>query len=154
MTIDEELTQDMKDAMRAKATGTLACVRSVKAKMKETTTAKGFSGEVDDTLWRRVIGGYVKQLEKAIPELEAAGERGKDLVQGYKAEIAYLDKYLPKRLGEAETRALVLATLKKTGVTDPKRVGQVVGAIMKEHKDTVDAGLAKKIAEEILGGAA
>ena len=150
MTIEAELDQELKNAMRAHEAGTVACIRSVKARVKEATTAKGFSGPVDDALYRRVIGSYVKQLKNAFPELEAAGDKGRALLEAYGTEVTYLDRYLPKLLGEAETRALVEKVVADLGATDPKRAGQVMGAVMKLHRESVDPALVKKIVDELL----
>ena len=152
MTIERQLDDDLKSAMRGQEAGKVACIRSVKSKVKEATTAKGFSGPADDALYRRVIVSYVKQLRNALPELEAAGEKGRALVESYSAEIAYLERYLPKLLGEAETRELVKRTIAELGATDPKRSGQVMGAVMKQHRESVDPALVKAIVEESLKG--
>lgn len=151
MSIERSLEDDLKAAMRGKEATTVACIRSVKAKVKEATTAKGFSGPVDDALHRRVIAAYVKQLRNALPELEAAGERGREIREGYEREIAYLERYLPKLLGEAETRALVDQVIAGLGTVDPKRSGQIVGAVMKQHRESVDPALVKRLVEERLG---
>lgn len=152
MSIERALEDDLKNAMRAKDAATVACVRSVKAKVKEATTAKGFSGPVDDALHRRVIAAYVKQLRNALPELEAAGERGREIREGYEKEIAYLDRFLPKLLGEAETQAIVDRVIAGLGTVDPKRAGQVVGAVMKQHRDEVDPTIVKRLVEARLAG--
>lgn len=152
MSIERSLEEDLKGAMRAKDATTVACIRAVKTKVKETTTAKGFSGEVDEALYRRVITAYVKQLRNALPELEAAGERGREIRESYLKEISYLERYLPTLLGEAETRALVEKVIADLGVSDPKRAGQVMGAVMKQHRESVDPALVKRFVDEILAG--
>lgn len=153
MSIEEQLNDDLKNAMRSKAADTVACIRQLKSKVQETVNAKGFSGPVDDALHQKVIASYVKSLEKAIVELQAAGERSKPLCDKYAAEIAYLGKYMPKMMSEAETLALVKKTIAALGVTDPKQAGKVLGALMKEHKGSIDAGLAKGLVEKTLSGA-
>jgi uncharacterized protein YqeY len=150
MAIADELAADLKEAMRRKESGTVACIRFVKSKIQEAVTAKGFRGEADDDLHRRIIASYVKSLQKGIEELEAAGDRGRTLRDQYSAEIAYLERYLPKLLGVEETRDLVRRKLADLGVTDAKRSGQVVGAILKEHKGEVDPALVRRLVEEAL----
>ncbi|MGH7806036.1 MAG: GatB/YqeY domain-containing protein [Candidatus Binatia bacterium] len=153
MTLAEQLDDDLKAAMRAHEAGTVACIRSVKAKVKEATTAKGFTGPVDDALHRRVIVAYVKQLKNALPELEAGGDKGRALIESYGGEIAYLERYLPKLLGRAETTEIVRKVIADTGVTDAKRAGQVMGAVMKQHRESVDPALVKAIVEQLLRSA-
>lgn len=151
MSIERQLDDELKAAMRARDQGKIACIRGVRAKVKEATTAKGFSGPTDDALFQRVIAAYVKQLRNALPELEAAGERGVELRAGYEAEVAYLDAYLPAKLDEASTRKLVDEAIATLGVSDPKRAGQVMGAIMKQHRDSVDPAIVKRLVDEKLG---
>ena len=61
--------------------------------------------------------------------------------------------YLPSLADTATTRAWVEAAIAQSGATDPKQLGAVMGALMKQHKGEVDAGLARKLAEERLSGA-
>jgi uncharacterized protein YqeY len=150
MAIEDELAAELKDAMRRKDSGTVACIRFVKSKIQEAVTAKGFQGRADDELYRRIISSYVKSLQKGIQELEAAGDRSRDLRDQYAAEIVYLERYLPKLLGADETAEIVRGKVAELGVTDPKRSGQVVGAILKEHKGEVDPALVRRLVDEAL----
>ncbi|MEO1174185.1 MAG: GatB/YqeY domain-containing protein, partial [Myxococcota bacterium] len=69
----------------------------------------------------------------------------------YQAEIDMFDQWLPTLLDETATRALVKEALEATGVTDAKLAGKVMGHLMKNHKDQLDPGLAKKLINEELG---
>ena len=151
MTIETDLNQELKDAMRARDQALVACIRQVKSKMQETVNAKEFRGEVDDALYQRVIGSYVKSLQKGIAELEAAGSRGDELRRKYDAEITYLSKFLPELKSEAETRELVRAAIAQSGASDAKQLGKVIGMVVKEHKGQVDAALVREIAQRELG---
>jgi uncharacterized protein YqeY len=153
MTIEAELTDALKDAMRAKDKALIACIRQVKSKIQEAVNAKGFKGEVDDALYQNTIGTYIKSLKKGIEELEAAGPRSDELRASYAAEIAYLDKFLPQLKSEAETRELVKAAIAQGAVTDIKQIGKVMGLVMKDHKGQVDAGLVRTLAEQELSPA-
>lgn len=150
MSIQQKLDDALKTAMRAKETDTVACIRQLKSKVQEATNQPGFKGPVDDALYQQVIGSYAKSLEKGIAEFASAGERGAALVARYKSEIAYLAQYLPKLLGEAETKELVKKALKDLNITDPKQSGKVLGALMKTHRGLIDPGLAKQLAESLL----
>lgn len=152
MSIEEQLNEDLKTAMRSKAADTVACIRQLKSKVQETVNAKDFKGPVDDALHQKVIASYVKSLEKGISELLAAGERSQPLRDKYAAEIAYLGKYMPKMLSEAETLDLVKKAIATLGITDPKQAGKVLGVLMKEHRGSMDTHLAKTLAEKELAG--
>jgi hypothetical protein len=151
MTIEAKLSDALKAAMRAKDKTRIACIRQVKSKIQEAVNAKGFKGEVDDTLYQTTIASYIKSLKKGIEELEAAGARGEELRASYAAEIAYLEPFLPQLKSEEETRELVQAAIARGGVTDVKQIGKVMGMVMKDHKGEVDAGLVRALAEQELG---
>src|SRR6185503_5649150 len=96
----------------------------------ERRTAKGFSGQVDDALVQDVISAYRKSLQKALPEYEKAGERGRAQAEQLRAEIEYLERWLPKGLDEAALRAIVKERLTALNITDAKQVGRLVGDVM------------------------
>src|SRR5438128_8653518 len=101
MSIEQQLTDALTQAIRAKDARTADVVRMLKTRLQERRTAKGFSGEVDDALVLDVIGAYRKQLQKAIGEFEKAGERGAAHVAQLRYEIGFCERYLPKGLGAA-----------------------------------------------------
>jgi len=152
MSIQEDLLAEMKDAMKSRDQSRLDVVRMIRSKVQEATMVSGFSGEVDDALHVQVIGLYCKQMQKAIPDYESQGERGVEMVQKLRQEIEYLSRYLPKKMGEEETRALVTSIVSELGATDRSQMGRVMGMVMKDHRDQVDGGLVKRLVEEALSG--
>lgn len=153
MALLDMLNDALKQAILGRDLRTANAIRMLKTKVTERTTAKGFSGAVDDTLVRDVIGAYRKQLQKARAEYEKAGERGQAQAEELRFEIQVCSGYLPKGLDEDALRALVHERLDALGVSDLKQVGRVVGDIMKTHKGQVDAGDVKRVAESLLQGA-
>lgn len=150
MGLEQQLDERLWQAIKERDTQTADVVRMLKTRLQERRTAKGFSGAVDDALVLDVIGAYRKQLQKALPEFEKAGERGAAHVAQLRFEVAFCERYLPKGLDEAALRALVGQRLAALGITDGKQVGRLVGDIMKTHKGHVEAGDVKRIAEELL----
>ena len=153
MPLEQELNQLLKQAMYAKDQRTADCVRMLKTKVTERRTAPGFKGTVDDALIQDVVFAYQKSMRKALEEYQATGERGAEMRAQLEFEIAFCDRFLPKKLGEDEVRGLVRQAIARAGATDPKQVGRVVGEIMKTHKGLVDAAVVKKLAEEELAKA-
>jgi len=151
MGLEQELDQRLRQAIKERDLRTADVVRMLKTRLQERRTAKGFAGVVDDALVRDVIGAYKKQLQKALPEFEKAGERGAAQVVQLRFELAFCERYLPRGLDEASLRALVGQRLAALGITDGKQVGRLVGDIMKTHKGQVEASDVKRIAEELLG---
>src|SRR5262249_17743273 len=148
--LEAELNQILKQAMYAKDQRTADVVRMIKTKLSERRTAPGFQGEVDDPLVRDVIATYQKQMRKALEEYQATGDRGAAMREQLGFEIEFCDRFLPKKLGEDQVRALVRQTIAALGASDPKQAGRVVGEIMKAHKGEVEAGMVKRLAEQEL----
>ena len=152
MALEDELTQRLTQAIKAKDGRTADVVRMLKTRLQERRTAKDFAGQIDDAVVLEVIGGYRKQLQKAIAEYEKLGERGAEQAERLRFEQEFCEGYLPKGMDEAAARALVKERMAALGVTDVKQVGRLVGDIMKTHKGQVEAALVKRIAEELLQG--
>jgi uncharacterized protein YqeY len=152
MPLEQQLNDSLKEAMKAKDQRTSDVVRMLKTKLMERRTAKGFSGTVDDALVQEVIAAYKKQLQKAVEEYTALGDKGAEQVDQLKFEIAFCEKFLPKGMDEGALRTLVKERMGTLGINDAKMVGRLVGDIMKSHKGQVEAGDVKRIAEELLKG--
>jgi len=152
MAIEQQLTDALTQAIRAKDTRTADVVRMLKTRLQERRTAKGFTGQVDDALVMDVIGAYRKQLQKALAEYDKLGERGAAQAAQLRFEIEFCERFLPKGLNATALRTLVQERAKALGVTDVKQIGRLVGDVMKTHKGQVDAADVKKIAEELLQG--
>jgi uncharacterized protein len=152
MALEQRLTDELTQAIRAKDTRTADVVRMLKTRLQERRTAKGFTGQVDDALVTDVIGAYRKQLQKALAEYDKLGERGAAQAAQLRFEIQFCERFLPKGLDATALRSLVQERAKALGITDPKQVGRLVGDVMKTHKGQVDAADVKKIAEELLQG--
>ena len=150
MSIEVELTNLLKDAMRAKDARTADCIRMIKTKHMERRTAAGFKGPLDDNLWLDVVAAYQKQVRKAREEYAAVGERGADALPQLDFEIAFCARFLPKVAGDDEVRAVVRETIVRMGASDAKQAGRVMGDIMKAHKGKFDPSSVKRIVEEEL----
>jgi hypothetical protein len=146
----QQLDETLKGAIKDKDIRTANVVRMLKTRLAERTTAKGFSGQVDDALVLDVIGAYRKQLQKALGEYDKLGERGADQAAELRFEIEFCERFLPKGMDEAALRALVAERLKALGITDAKQAGRLVGDVMKTHKGRVEAAEVKRVAEELL----
>jgi len=153
MTIDAQLTDKLKDAMRSKDRPVLDAIRNVRTEITRAATEKGASGEITDELCTNVIAAYVKKLQKTVPQFEAAGERGAAQVDKLRFEIDYLSQWLPQTLDEAATRELVAEAIAATGAADAKDAGRVMGHVMKAHRDTVDPAVLKRLVDEALAAA-
>lgn len=150
MTIHEQLSANLKEAMKAKDKPQINVIRQIESEVTLRTTAEGFKGEADDALYMDVIASYTKKMKKAQGEFEAAGERGAEQAAKLAYEVDYLSQWLPDEVGEDETRAIVKEAMTELGVDDPKQMGRVIGHIMKSRGD-LDGGLVNKLVREELG---
>src|SRR5262245_6322444 len=150
MSIEAQIGELLKEAMRGKDLRTADCIRMIKTKHMERRTAAGFKGPLDDALWLDVIGSYQKQLKKAREEYAALGEKGAEQIAQIDFEVAFCSRFLPQAASEDEVRAVVKEAITRLGVSDPKQSGKVIGEVMKTHKGRVEPGAVKKIIDEVL----
>jgi uncharacterized protein YqeY len=151
MSIRDQLMTEQRAAMKSGEKATVNVIRQIESEVALVRTAEGFSGEVDDALYRRTIESYVKKMEKARREYENLGERGRDQADKLAFEIDYLSRYIPKKLDEEATLALVRSTMAAMGATEPRQRGEVIGAVMRSTEDLDGAVVARLVAQE-LGG--
>jgi uncharacterized protein len=150
MSLEQELTDRLTQAIKTKDAPTADVVRMIKTRIQERRTAKDFSGTINDAVVLEVIGAYRKLLQKAIAEYEKLGERGAEQAAKLRFEIGFCEGYLPKGLDESAVRTLVQERIGALGIADAKQVGRLVGDIMKTHKGQVEAADVKRMAEEML----
>lgn len=151
MTIREELAEELKDAMRAQDGPRRDVIRQVETEIAVARSQPGFEGEIDDELYRSVIASYVKKMDKARDEYVEIGERGAAMAQKLGFEVEYLSRWLPSKLDEIATRALVTSAIAESGVAgDEKAAGRVIGHLMKTHGKDLDGGLVNRVVREEL----
>ena len=147
MSVETQLQDLLKEAMRNKDTRTADCVRMIKTKHMERRTAAGFKGALDDALWLEVIAAYQKQLRKAREEYAGLGERGAENLPQLDFEIEVCGRFLPKLAGEDEVRGVVKEAIARLAVSDLKQAGKVLGDIMKTNKGKFDPAMVKRLLE-------
>ena len=145
-TIKEQLSEELKDAMKTKDVDRRDVIRMIESEVSLAKSAPGFKGEVNDDLYRHVIASYSKKMDKARAEYLELGPRGEEMARKLGWEVGYLSRWLPTKLDQESTETLVRETISELGVTgDPKAAGRVIGHIMKNHKDEVDGGLVNRL---------
>ena len=146
MTIREEFAAELKSAMLARDARRRDVVRQIETEVSLVRSSAGFKGAVDDGLYLSVIASYVKKMQKSVEEYRSLGERGEAMAEKLEWEVEFLSRWLPAKLGEEETLALVRAAILELGVGgDPKAVGRVTGHLMKDHKDVLDGALVSRL---------
>ena len=115
MTIQEQLSAELKDAMKAKDAARRDVIRQVQTEISTAASQPGV-GDVDDAFCEKVIGSYVKKMDKSRSEYAGMGERGHAMAEKLAFEVDYLSRWLPKKLGEEETRSLISEAIAELGV--------------------------------------
>lgn len=146
MQVLAKLQEDMKQAMKAGDALTRDTLRLVitDLKKKELDLARELKPEEEEA----VLQKCVKSREDSVAQYSAAGRT--DLSDREKAEIGVIRRYLPELLSEAQTRAIVQQTIGKLGLKSKKDLGQVMKAVLADHKGKVDGKLVQKLAGELL----
>jgi len=151
MTIQEELTSELRDAMKAKDGPRRDVIRQVQTEVATARSQPEFSGEVDDAFYQKIIASYVKKMDKSREEYTALGERGEDMADKLAYEVEYLARWLPAKLDEDATRRLVVEAIAELGVAgDEKAAGRVTGLLMKTHGSDLDGGIVNRLVREEL----
>ena len=152
MSIQEELSAELTDAMKSKDVPRRNVIRQVQTEVATARSQPGFAGETDDAFYQKTIASYVKKMDKSRSEYEAMGERGDEMAAKLAYEVEYLSRWLPTKLGEEETRSLVAGAIAELGVAgDEKAAGRVTGHLMKSRGKDLDGGLVNRIVREELG---
>lgn len=147
MAIIDDVTTQMKDAMRAKDKVRLGALRGIRAAFIEAMKKDGADSIADEAAI-----GILRRLEKQRKESIAAYDDGgrDDLAEVERAELSVVQTFLPSLADEATTTGWVQAAISDSGASSPADMGRVMGALMKAHKGEVDGGLAKDIALKLL----
>jgi uncharacterized protein YqeY len=137
MTLKEQITEDMKAAMRARESDRLLAIRNLLAALKQREVDERIV--LDDAAVIAVIDKLVKQRKDSIEAFTQAGRT--DLVDKETAELAVLSAYLPQRLDADAIRAEVQAIVAELGATGPGDMGKVMGAVKAKLAGKADMGL-------------
>lgn len=135
--LSQQITEDMKTAMRGKDTLALNTIRMLKSAIKNAAIEKGgASAELTDPEIVAVIRREVKKRQDSVEQYSTAGRA--ELVAQEQAEIAVLNGYLPEPLGEAELRSIIDAAIAEVGATSRKEMGAVMKLVQERAAGRVD----------------
>lgn len=137
MSLKDQITEDMKTAMRAKDSERLGTIRLLQAAMKQKEVDERVV--LDDAAVVAIVDKLIKQRKDSITAFEGAGRQ--DLADKEKAELAVLAAYLPERMSEAEVQQAVQAIVAELGAAGPGDMGKVMGAVKARLAGKADMGL-------------
>ncbi len=137
MSLKDQITEDMKNAMRAKDTARLGTIRLLLAAMKQKEVDERI--ELDDGAVVAIIEKLIKQRKDSISQFQAANRD--DLVAIENAELIVLQTYMPEQMSEAEVAAVVAKAVAEVGATGPQDMGKVMGLVKSQLAGKADMGV-------------
>ena len=148
----ERFTQDMKDAMKAGDKRRLATVRLVQAALKDKDIeARGAGrGQASDEDILGLLQKMIKQRQESAGIYEQAGRA--ELAAQEREEAEIIASYLPKQMGEAETRQAIQAAIAETGAGSMKDMGKVMAALKAAYAGKMDFSKASALVKSQLAG--
>jgi hypothetical protein len=150
MALVDDVSQQMKQAQKAKDAPRLAALRNIRALFLNEMKRDG-AETLDDEVATALLRRLAKQRDESIEAFEQAGRA--DRAAAERAEKAVIESFLPSLADDATTRAWVAAAIDETGAASPGDLGRVMGALMKAHRADVDGKRARELALAMLGGA-
>jgi uncharacterized protein YqeY len=148
MTINQTIKAHTKEAMMAKDSLRTTVLRSVLASFQsDLITKKSNAPEVTDDEALVILKKLVKQRKDSIDQFTKGGRP--ELAEDEKKELAILEAYLPATMPKDEIRKIAEQVKAKLGVTDKSKMGQLMGAIIKETKGRADGADVKEIVESL-----
>ena len=136
MTLKDQITDDMKTAMRAKDAPRLGTIRMLLAAIKQREVDERIV--LDDAAIVAIVDKSIKQRKDSIAAFQSAGRT--DLVDKETAELAVLQAYLPARLSPDEVTAEVAAIVTELGAAGPGDMGKVMAAVKAKLAGKADMG--------------
>ena len=151
MSLRDKIQTDYKNALKSKDKNKISTYRLILSGIKD-LDINNRSGpdkkETDENDIKKLLKKMIKQRSESIEVYKKSNRN--DLLEIEEGEANVLSEYLPKQLGEDETRKLCSEIIEKTRATSIKDMGKVMGELKKNHSDTIDFSKAGSILKEIL----
>ena len=148
MSLKEQITEDMKTAMRAKDSERLGTIRLLLAAMKQKEVDERV--ELDDVAVVAIVDKLIKQRKDSIEAFVKAGRQ--ELADKEAAETVVLQAYLPQRMGADEVLAAVKAIVAELGAQGPGDMGKVMGVVKTRLAGKADMGAVSAAVKAALAG--
>ena len=136
MSLKQQITEDMKTAMRAKETARLGAIRLLLAAMKQREVDERI--ELTDADVVSIIEKMLKQRRDSISQYKTANRQ--DLVDVEEFEVSILQTYMPQQLSEAEIVSAIADAITATGAAGPQDMGKVMGVVKAKLAGRADMG--------------
>lgn len=148
MELFDIISNDIKEAMKAKDKVALDTLRNIKKVLLEAKTAPGAGDTVSDETAIKLIGKLAKQGKESA-ELYSSQNRP-DLAQEELAQVAIMEKYLPKQMSEEEIKAALETIVASVGANGPQDMGKVMGVATKQLAGKAEGKVISAIVKQLL----
>ena len=149
MSLFDQISNDIKEAMKAKDKVRLETLRNVKKVFLEAKTAPGDNDTLTDDNALKIIQKLVKQGKDSAEIYKGQGRE--DLAGDELAQVNVLEAYLPKQMTEAELEAALKEIITETGATSGKDMGKVMGVATKKLAGLAEGRAISAKVKELLG---
>lgn len=150
MSLKEQISEDMKTAMRAKDSARLGTIRLLLAAIKQKEVDERIV--LDDAQVTAVIDKMLKQRRDSISQYESAGRQ--DLADAEKFELEVLTAYMPQQMSTDEVRAVIAEVIAAVGAAGPADMGKVMGPLKAKLAGRTDMAQASALVKAALSGKA
>jgi len=149
MSLEVQIMDKMKEAMKSKNDASLRGLRAIKAEIIKAKTEPGANGVVTPEGEIKLLQRIVKQRRDSL-EIFTTQNR-EDLAQKEREEIAVIEQFLPKQMSADELKAALQSIIAKVGASTPADMGKVMGVATKELAGKTDGKAISAMVKEILG---
>jgi hypothetical protein len=151
MSLRDKIETDYKNALKSKDKNKISTYRLILSGMKNLDIVNRSSPEKKETGEddiKKLLKKMIKQRSESIEFYKKSNRN--DLLEIEQGEVNVLSEYLPKQLGEEETKKICSEIIEKTGASSIKDMGKVMGELKKNYSDSIDLSKAGAILKEIL----
>ena len=150
MSLKKQIDKKLNEALKAKDKNTYPTLRLVVSAIKDAEIAGRAKGqkEISDGDITAILKKMIKQRNESCEVYKKAGRN--ELLQNETKEIEIINKFLPKQLGEEETKKICKEAIKSVGASSMKDMGKVMGVLKSKHADTLDFSKVSLIIKELL----
>ena len=148
MSLQTKVMDALKEAMKAKDTIALESLRAIKSAILLAKTEAGAAAELAEEEELKLLQKLVKQRKDSAALYAQQGRN--DLAEPELAQVAVIEKFLPKQLSEAEVTEAVKTIIAEVGATSAKDMGKVMGVATKQLAGKTDGKVISAIVKSLL----
>ena len=149
MDLFDIISNDIKEAMKAKDKVRLETLRNIKKVFLEAKTAPGANDTLTDDAAMKIMQKLVKQGKDSATLYNEQGRA--DLAEAELAQVAVIETYLPKQMSAEELEAALKAIIAEVGAEGPKDMGKVMGTATKKLAGLAEGRAISAKVKELLG---